>query len=346
MMSCLDHKQFALLLDVHRSTLLHTAAMYNRSDCIPLLLADGINITAIDSQGRSALQLACLYSDCNTVTLLFDEGGWLDDLAAACMLNATISGNCDTLALLIERGISCSGVIDDSELTLIHAAAAFGRLECLGLLMRQGYDAHAISSEGLSAVNIACTDNDVEVLVRDSVKRPAWSERQATAKMLLQHGVSCNSSSNSNDDHAAAILAQYVDWLREQTTQQHKLLQAHVAGTYTMNDMNNDIESANHVVKLQLLNADTGVKSAAVYTVNITVLQKLHAILVQTVSTSILSNMLLPAEQWATTYAAMNTDNVDNCDMIASDLSATTMISYNGECTTVISYYAMFRSIC
>jgi ankyrin repeat protein len=147
--------------------------MYNRSDCIPLLLANGVSVTALDSQGRSALQLACLYSDCDTVTLLFDQGGWLDDLAAECMLNATSGGNVDTLILLIERGISCSGVIDDCGLTLIHAAAAYGRLECLGLLMRQGYDAHVISSGGLSAVDIACTDDDVELLVREGVKRPA-----------------------------------------------------------------------------------------------------------------------------------------------------------------------------
>jgi ankyrin repeat protein len=346
MMSCFGYKQFALLLDLHRSTLLHTAAMYNRSDCIPLLLANGVSITTFDSQGRSALQLACLYSDCDTVTLLFDTGGWLDDLAAACMLNATIDGNCDTLALLIERGISCNGVIDDSGLTLIHAAAAYGRLECLGVLIRQGCDAHVISSDGLSAVDIACTDNDVEVLARDSVKRPAWSKRQATAKMLLQHGVSCNSSSNLNDDHAAAILAQYVDTLREQITHQQQLLQAHVAGSYTMNNFNNDIASASNVVRIQLINADTGVESSTVYKVNITVLQKLHAALQQTVSTGILSNMLLPAGRWITTSATMNSDNVDSCDMTTPDASTTTLISYNGKCAYILSYHAMFESIC
>jgi Ankyrin repeats (many copies) len=319
--------------------------MYNRSDCIPFLLANGISITALDSQGRSALQLACLYSDCDTVRLLFDQGGWLDDLAAACMLNATIGGNCDTLTLLIERGISCSGVIDDSGLTLIHAAAAYGRLECLSLLMREGCDAHVTSSAGLSAVDTACTDDNVEVLVRDSVKRPVWCERQATAKMLLQHGVSCHSSSKSHDDNCALMLAQYVDRLREQLTHQQQLLQAHVAGSYTMNNMNNDIASANNVVKLQLVNAGTGVKSSTVFTVNITLLQKLHAALEQTVSTSILSNMLLPAGRWITTSATINTDNVDSCDMTTSDVSATTMISYNGECTTIISYYAIFGSM-
>jgi hypothetical protein len=63
-------------------------------------------VTALDSKGRSALQLACLYCDGDTVTLLFASGGWIDDLATACMLNATISGNLSTLMLFIERGIS------------------------------------------------------------------------------------------------------------------------------------------------------------------------------------------------------------------------------------------------
>jgi ankyrin repeat protein len=65
-------------LPCYRSTLLHTAAMHSRTDCIPLLLSEGVDVTALDSKGRSALQLACLYSDKDTVQLLFDSGGWID----------------------------------------------------------------------------------------------------------------------------------------------------------------------------------------------------------------------------------------------------------------------------
>jgi hypothetical protein len=155
--------------------------------------------------------------------------------------------------------------------------------------------------------------------------------------MLLQHGVSYNSSNNTCADHGTAMLAQYVDWLREQTTQRQKLLQAHVAGIYTMNDMNSDITSANKAAKLQLINADTGITSSSVYTVDTTLLHKLHAATEQPVSTGVLLNMLLPTKAWATTSAVSETRNTTNCDMTTSDASPTTLISYNGECTYIIS---------
>jgi ankyrin repeat protein len=181
---------------------LHTAAMHSRIDCTPLLIADGISIAALDSEGRSALQLAFLYSDYDTVALLFDSGGWIDSLATACMLNATISGNTDTLALLIERGISCSGVICDSNgYTLLHAAAAYGSLECAGVLLREGYDATVVTNDGVSAVDIVFAENLPVVLQREGVTRPAWCDRQATALMLLKYGVGYDASSAAKMQH-------------------------------------------------------------------------------------------------------------------------------------------------
>jgi ankyrin repeat protein len=142
--------------------MLHAAALHSRDDCVKLLLAKGVSAVALDAQGRSALQLACLddnyYSQVPTVSTLLTNGGWLPELAFDCLLNACIAGDAARLELLLEHASnsndtsssssSSSSVISDlvnrtaagGEYTLLHAAAAWGRLQCVGILLRQGLD--------------------------------------------------------------------------------------------------------------------------------------------------------------------------------------------------------------
>jgi ankyrin repeat protein len=84
----------------HRQTLLHLAAKHLRPECIPLLLAKGADPLALDSDGESALQLACekSYSDnymfgqekrqktATVRALLAQEGSWLPDWQSACLM--------------------------------------------------------------------------------------------------------------------------------------------------------------------------------------------------------------------------------------------------------------------
>jgi ankyrin repeat protein len=58
-------------------SLLYIAALRSRSDCIPLLLAAGADVTALTTIGYSVLQLACVQCDMPTVQLLLDAGAWL-----------------------------------------------------------------------------------------------------------------------------------------------------------------------------------------------------------------------------------------------------------------------------
>jgi ankyrin repeat protein len=221
----------------YRSTLLHTAAMHSRTDCIPQLLSKSVNATALDSQGTSSLRLACLYSDFETIQLLFDSGGWLDSLATACMLNTIISGNFDALELLLERGISCSDVIDDDTgYTLMHAAAAYGRHECAGMLMRHGYTATTLANNGESAVDVVFASTLPDVLKLDNIIRPEWSERAATVLMLLKSGCDYNVSRIIHNDECAAVIKQYYDELRDESVKQQQLLQLHAIDTYSRND--------------------------------------------------------------------------------------------------------------
>jgi ankyrin repeat protein len=258
----------------YRSTLLHIAARYDRPDCIPLLLNRGVDVTALDSEGRSALQLACLYSNTKTVQLLADSGGWIDSLAAACMLNATIDGNTDTLTLLLERGISCSNVIDDdSGYTLLHAAATYGRLECAGMLIRHGHASTTLSVDRVPAVDVAFAVELLKALARDGIAAESWAACKPTALLLLQIGCDYDVSKVLDNEVYAALITEYLDELRERTTRQQDILQVYTANTYSISSDNtyehdNSSQSVNDdsTLQIQLIHADSGVISSRVYT--------------------------------------------------------------------------------
>eukprot|EP00953_Heterococcus_sp_UTEX-ZZ885_P000367 730-Heterococcus_DN1.PRE.3 len=299
-----------------RSTLLHIAARHDRPDCIPLLLNRGVDVTALDSEGRSALQLACLYSNTKTVQLLFDSGGWIDSLAAACMLNATINGNTDTLTLLLKRGISCSNVIDDdSGYTLLHAAATYGRLEGAGMLIRHGYAATTLSVDGVSAVDVAFAVELPKALAREGIAAESWAACKPTALLLLQNGCDYDLSKVVDNEMYAALITQYLNELREHTTRQQEILQVYTVNTYTIssantNEYNNSSQSedVDSTLQIQSVHADSGLISAQVYTLDTTLLAKLHVVTARQ-SSSILLNMLVPTYGWG--ISNVNSSNTD-----------------------------------
>jgi ankyrin repeat protein len=133
-------------------TMLHTAAQHSRSDCIPLLLAAGVDVTALNAANEPALQLTCTYCDVETVQLLLDAGGWLTSNGFKGPLAATRAGNAEVLELLLSAttAASDSGSSDSSDsscgqmccmqattatsgLKLLHIAAAVRSLSCAKL---------------------------------------------------------------------------------------------------------------------------------------------------------------------------------------------------------------------
>jgi hypothetical protein len=265
--------------------MLHSAVT-SKSDSIPVLLANGVNVLALDSKGKSALQLACLYCVPDTVQLLLNSGAWLHNLGTACMLNATIAGNANTLAMLLKYSAGCNCAITDSGYTLLHAAAAYGRLACAGLLLQHGCDAKALS-KGVSTVEAAFAPELTPSLQGRGIERPVWTARRATAMLMLQHGAAYNVRQIAASREYAALVKQYMDGLKQQSAQQLALLQLHAANTcsatiFTTNSSSaggsSSSDSAKHhnVAKVQLVNADTGEKIGRVYTLNTAVLSRLH----------------------------------------------------------------------
>jgi Ankyrin repeats (many copies)/Ankyrin repeats (3 copies) len=314
--------------------MLHTAAMQNKADCVALLVAEGVSATALDAKGKSALQLACLHSNLDTVQALIDSGGWLDSLAPACILEATIAGNTDILALLIARGVDCTAVIDDIGYTLLHAAAAYGRQSCLNLLLRKGCDVKALTTGGVSVLDVAFGHELPAVFIRDAGKRPEWSdrtkvychrelkhvtaehsEREATAMLLLKLGVDYDASKIIAGDACAVLIKQYLDSVRAQVTQLQQLqlqqLAVHrhtaiTASTTAVATASERTASQDHAVQVQLVHAETGEESKHVYTVYTALLAKLQSTTSTTAATNdtdttpnVLLNMLVPTGQWS-----------------------------------------------
>eukprot|EP00953_Heterococcus_sp_UTEX-ZZ885_P000366 730-Heterococcus_DN1.PRE.2 len=247
------------------------------------LLSKGVEVKPLDSEGRSALQLACLYCDCDTVHLLFDSGGWIETLAAACMLNVVIAGNTDTLALLLERGINCSSVIDDGRgYTLLHAAAAYGRLECAGMLIRHGCEATTLSTDGVSAVDIAFALDIPALFRRDDLKIEPWESCKATALLLLQNRCDYDVNKKASDNAVyATLITEYLDELRERTTRQQQILQAYTTSASSIKSANtNEYDNSSQ--------SDDD---------NTTLLAKLHKVTTRQ-SSRILLNMLVPSYGW------------------------------------------------
>eukprot|EP00953_Heterococcus_sp_UTEX-ZZ885_P000368 730-Heterococcus_DN1.PRE.4 len=276
--------------------------MHNRADCIPLLLSEGVDVTAVDSEGRSALQLACLYSDTDTVQLLLSSGGWIDSLATICLLNATISGNSHVLAILLELAVSCSNVIDDDTgYTLLHAAAAYGWHECAGLLIRHGHTTEALTKQGKSAVDVAFASWLPAALKRDKITRSEWPDRAATALLLLKTGCAYNASTNMNNGHFSAVLEQYQSELRAASLTQQQLLQQHAAATSGVRCDTSDAESADTTIRVQLVNTDTNETSETVYLLDAALLAKLHTVHTDGDNSTLLNLLVPPGPSSATT---------------------------------------------
>jgi Ankyrin repeats (many copies)/Ankyrin repeat len=333
----------------YRQTLLHTAAMHNRADCIPLLLAKGVSPTALDTECRSALQLACLNRDTDTVQLLLNSGAWLSSLAAACMLNAAIAGAVDTLVVLSERGASYTIVTDAAAgNTLLHAAAAYGRLVCVTALLQHGCDATALNNAGYSTVDMALADELPDELLREGIQRAGWSGERSCAMLLLQRGSSYDAAALGENDGCGELLREYVTQLREQTAQQQQVLQAYASSavsssTVTTTDTgvsssatgqgNTTVAVAaaaaaaapiaavvaaaavDNAMKVQLVNATTGEKSKRVYTLDAVLMSRLRAQAAESTANNVLLSMLVPKEGWSATSGSSS----DNAKLLSHD---------------------------
>jgi trimeric autotransporter adhesin len=144
----------------------HTAAHYSRSDCIPLLLAAGVDPTAVSTDSlQTALLQACAKRDLLTVQLLLQASAWLPQYSTECIATAVAHGSTEiaeelytaaaasaaatsaAAAAAAVAAVNSSPICDclPEGFTLMHVAAAARSLSCAEVLLRHGVNAAVVT---------------------------------------------------------------------------------------------------------------------------------------------------------------------------------------------------------
>jgi hypothetical protein len=249
----------------------------------------GVDVTALDEEGRSVLQLACQYSDTDTAQLLLDNGAWYDELGVACILAAVDADNAAILDLLNEHCDIDDLLMSKHGESLLHAAAAWGRPRCaaLQLFKEDGYDGHDLNAEGHTALDLACAAALPESLRSCNITRAEWPVRKQVALLLLERGADADTSKLAGNARYAEAVTQHMTDFRDKLCARDDALAAHAQSNYIPSTIcvntavaaaaaTAAVVSSSAVKKFQLVNADTGAKGKRIYTYDSALLAKLH----------------------------------------------------------------------
>ncbi|XP_053320319.1 ankyrin repeat and SOCS box protein 15 [Spea bombifrons] len=150
---------------VKRWSAIHEAAKQGRSDLISLLLKNGGKVGLRDGFGVTPLGVAAEYGHCDVLEQLIHKGGDVyvqADDGSSVLSDAASGGNPDCVALLLEYG--ASGNVPDKEGNLpIHKAAYGGHYLALKYLVPVT-SKHAIKRSGLSPIHSAADGQNLQCL--------------------------------------------------------------------------------------------------------------------------------------------------------------------------------------
>jgi rhodanese-related sulfurtransferase len=117
----------------HGNTPLMEAAWRGQHDIVEALLAEGVNLTAVNGDGNNALWLACVSNDAALVIKLAQAGVPIDHInltGATCLMYAASSSKPDIVRVLLALGADPMIQTQDDYTALDMAAS----IECLQLL--------------------------------------------------------------------------------------------------------------------------------------------------------------------------------------------------------------------
>jgi len=159
-----------------RTPLMVAAMRRGNSAIVELILSKGVDIQARDRLGATALNLAARAGDLDTVKLLIAKGADpnLGDGRGAALFGATMGQNPAVIRLLLQRGANVNaatslpqgaaqrtpnnvknGPPNNSKVTALHYAAAFGPVESVQYLLEAGAEINALDSRGLTPLSFA-----------------------------------------------------------------------------------------------------------------------------------------------------------------------------------------------
>jgi trimeric autotransporter adhesin len=296
-------------------TLLHTAAYYSRSDCIPLLLAAGVDATALSSDAqRTALLQACVKCDLLTVQLLLQAKAWLPQFGTDCVATAVAQGSADVTEELytattaaattaaaaaaavaaVNSGPVCSCL--PAGFTLMHVAAAARSLRCAEVLLRHGLDATAVTQAEQHTTVDAATGSGISALDLLVLKRPSCgvlstddsaappeltpAEFDRFALLLLSCGATIKHSVMTAQQYNryAGAVQQHTARLQQQARQKARVAAVHSAACRQTASSSSSSSGSGKVVRVQLAHTGTQQLGATVYTVNTELMAQLLSV--------------------------------------------------------------------
>jgi Ankyrin repeats (many copies) len=323
-----------------QSTLLHSAAQHSRADCVPLLLAAGVDPTAVSNNGCTALRLACNDCDLNTVQLIVQAGGWHAQFAAECLARAIVKHKPEVLELLYEAEAAVIGDASTHDyclpkgLSLMHVAAAARSLSCAEALVRHGAAADAVITSDNSTASADITGlSPLDLLV---LKGPTWSllrtepaPAQLTAAefgrfalLLLSCGATIKHSAMSAQEYScfAGAIQQHAARLQRQLRKKTAVAAVHSAACYDQY-AGGSSDAPPKIVKVQLVHTDTQQLGARVYTIDTELLAQ-----------------LLSVDAAAATATVTVTTASDNATTVSTDTAPSATFATAAECTNSSAY--------
>ncbi len=189
---------------------LFAAVKKNDVESVDFLLKGGVDVDAVNGNGRTALICAARDGHEKVVRLLLERGAEIDAVnrvrggGFTALMYAARSGNEKVVRLLLERGAKI-GAVDGGGWTALMCAAVSGHEEIVRLLLERGAKIDAVDGGGWTALMYAAVSGH-EKVVRlllereaeiDAVNGDGWTALMCAARngheevvrLLLERGV-------------------------------------------------------------------------------------------------------------------------------------------------------------
>lgn len=166
-----------LLVACDANTPLMEASVDGRNAKIQTMLDSGVDINHKNRYGWTALTHAARAGNIETAKLLMSKGALVDvadDTGWTPLLRAAQKGHVEMVKLLINNGANVNAATTDGWTALMWASLR-GKLGVIKYLVRvKGIDVNHLSDDGRSAILIAITENnnDILIVLQDAGARP------------------------------------------------------------------------------------------------------------------------------------------------------------------------------
>ena len=170
--------------------LLHLACKNGQLSLIKNLLKAKVNINALDSKGKSSLDLAVIEGNIAVTNLLISEGANIEMKDSFALLYACENGRTKIVKILLENGADINSKINDGT-SAIHLAASSGKLDLIDFLLQKGFDINCENNDRLTPLHYILL-----YCIHPEGKDTSLYEK---SKILIERGAKIDSESSVGD---------------------------------------------------------------------------------------------------------------------------------------------------